>query len=86
VARVRQRYADGMTPDDALEHSIRDVGPPALFTAVILSAGFAIFGLSRFPDLRVFGLLATTTLLVAFVSDMMLSTTLVRVFSRWRRT
>jgi predicted RND superfamily exporter protein len=86
VARVRQRYADGMTPDDALEHAVRDVGPPALFTAVILSAGFAIFGLSRFPDLRVFGLLATTTLLVAFVSDMMLSTTLVRVFSRWRRT
>lgn len=83
MARVRQRHNSGETPDEIIEHSIRDVGPPALFTAVILSAGFAIFGLSRFPDLRVFGLLATNTLLVAFVSDMILSTTLVRVFHRW---
>jgi hypothetical protein len=87
VARVRQRITTtDETPDEAIEHSMRDVGPPALFTALILSLGFAIFGLSRFPDLRVFGLLATTTLLVAFVSDMLLSTTLVRMFFRWRRT
>jgi hypothetical protein len=86
MARVRQRHGSNQTPDEVLEHSIRDVGPPALFTAVILSAGFAIFGLSRFPDLRVFGLLATNTLLVAFVSDMILSTTLVRAFHRWGRT
>jgi uncharacterized protein len=87
VARLRQRVAEDptLTPEAAIEDCMRDVGPPALFTAVILSLGFAIFGLSRFPDLRVFGLLASNTLLVAFVSDMMLSTTLLRVFFRWRR-
>ena len=87
VARLRQRIAEDptLTPDAAIEDAIRDVGPPALFTAVILALGFAIFGLSRFPDLRVFGLLASNTLIVAFVSDMMLSTTLLRVFFRWRR-
>jgi uncharacterized protein len=85
VARVRQLRATGADIDNAVERSVRDVGPPAMFTAVILSLGFAIFGLSRFPDLRVFGLLATNTLLVAFVSDMILSTTLVRVvFGRSR--
>jgi predicted RND superfamily exporter protein len=88
VARLRQRIAEDptLTPDAAIDDAMRDVGPPALFTAVILALGFAIFGLSRFPDLRVFGLLASTTLVVAFVSDMMLSTTLLRVFFRWRRT
>lgn len=79
VARVQQHLKAGENIDEAIEHSVGDVGPPALFTAVILSLGFAIFGLSRFPDLRVFGLLATNTLLVAFVSDMILSTSLVRV-------
>ncbi len=88
VARLRQRIAEDptLTPDAAIGDAMRDVGPPALLTAVILALGFAIFGLSRFPDLRVFGLLASTTLIVAFVSDMMLSTTLLRVFFRWRRT
>lgn len=87
VARLRQQIAahPELSPDAAIEDAVRDVGPPALYTAVILSLGFAIFGLSRFPDLRVFGLLASTTLLVAFVSDMMLSTTLLRVFYRWRK-
>jgi len=87
VARLRQQLAahPELTPDAAIEDAVRDVGPPALYTAVILSLGFAIFGLSRFPDLRVFGLLASNTLLVAFVSDMMLSTTLLRVFYRWRK-
>lgn len=87
VARLRQQLAahPDLSPDAAIEDAMRDVGPPALFTAVILSLGFAIFGLSRFPDLRVFGLLASNTLLVAFVSDMMLSTTLLRVFFRWRK-
>jgi len=87
VARLRQQLAahPDLSPDAAIEDAMRDVGPPALFTAVILSLGFAIFGLSRFPDLRVFGLLASNTLLVAFVSDMMLSTTLLRVFYRWRK-
>ncbi len=88
VVRLRQRLAEdpSLSPDAAIELTMRDVGPPALFTAVILSLGFAIFTLSRFPDLRVFGLLASNTLLVAFVSDMMLSTTLLRVFFRWRRS
>jgi hypothetical protein len=52
---------------------------------VILSAGFVIFTLSRFPDLRVFGLLAMNTLLVGFVSDMVYTTTFARMFYRWRR-
>ena len=85
LARVQQRIASdpGATPDEICERSMREVGPPALFTAVILSAGFMIFTLSRFPDLRVFGVLAMNTLIVGFVSDMFYTTTFTRMFYRW---
>ena len=87
LARVQQRHAadPAASPDDVIEQSMREVGPPALFTAVILSAGFVIFTLSRFPDLRVFGVLAMNTLLVGFVSDMCYTTTFTRMFFRWRK-
>jgi predicted RND superfamily exporter protein len=61
------------------------VGPPAFFTAAILSAGFAVFMLSRFPDLRVFGLLSMTILLVGLVSDMVLTAVLLRLFFAWKK-
>ena len=84
VARVRQRLAEGETdPDLITEHAVRTVGPPALFTAVILSLGFASFMLSGFPGLRAFGMLAMITLLVGFCSDMIVTAILLRLFYAW---
>jgi predicted RND superfamily exporter protein len=81
AARTRQRLSEGETdPDAVIEHALRKVGPPALFTAVILSLGFSVFMLSRFPDLQVFGLLSMTVLLAGFVSDLCVTTVLLRVF------
>jgi predicted RND superfamily exporter protein len=84
-ARQLQNSDPSARPDAIIERSVRDVGPPALFTATILSLGFAIFSLSRFPDLRVFGWLAMNTLLIGFVSDMLFTPTLTRMFYRWTR-
>lgn len=84
AARVRQRLQEGETdPDAVIEHAVRKVGPAALYTAVILSAGFSVFILSRFPDLRVFGILSMTVLLVGFLSDIVITTVLLRVFYAW---
>ncbi|MGZ6142381.1 MAG: MMPL family transporter, partial [Myxococcales bacterium] len=84
AARVRQRLAEGETdPDAVIGHALRKVGPPALFTAVILSLGFSVFVLSRFPDLRVFGILSMTVLLAGFVSDIVVTTVLLRIFYDW---
>jgi hypothetical protein len=66
-----------------MEHTIREVGPPAILTAVILSLGFAVFTLSRFADLRVFGLLAMTVLLVGVCSDMIVTNSMLRLFFGW---
>ena len=84
AARVRQRLLEGETdPDAVVEHALRKVGPPALFTAVILSLGFSVFILSRFPDLRVFGIASMTILLAGFVSDIAITTVLLRAFYAW---
>ncbi len=81
AARARQRMAEGETdPDAIMEHSLRKVGPPALFTAVILSAGFSVFTLSRFPDLKTFGVLAVTVLITGFFSDMLVTSVMMRLF------
>ena len=84
AARVRQRLSEGETdPDAVIEHALRKVGPAALYTAVILSFGFSVFILSRFPDLRVFGILSMTVLLAGFVSDLCVTSVLLRVFYGW---
>jgi predicted RND superfamily exporter protein len=84
AARARQRLAEGETdPDVVLDHSLRKVGPPAFYTAAILSAGFGVFLLSRFPDLRTFGVLSVTVLMTGFFCDLIVTPVLMRVFYDW---
>ena len=59
------------------------VGPPSLYTAAILSLGFAVLGLSRFPGLKILGLLCMVTLLTGFIADATVTTTLLRRFYNW---
>jgi predicted RND superfamily exporter protein len=86
VARVRQLVADGeRDPDQVVSAAMRAIGPPSLFTAAILSVGFAVFMLSEFAGLRLLGLLSMVTLLSAFVSDMLFTPPLIRLGMDWRR-
>lgn len=86
AARSLQRLQEGARDfDEVVEHSLVKVGPPSLFTAVILSLGFAIFLLSRFPDLKVFGILSMTVLGVGFLSDLIVTPVLLRLFFDWER-
>jgi predicted RND superfamily exporter protein len=84
AARLRIAVAQGQTDRDlAIEETVRTVGPPSLYTAAILSLGFACFMLSGFPGLRAFGMLSLVTLVVAFFSDIIVSTALLRRFFGW---
>jgi uncharacterized protein len=86
AARIQQRIREGARdPDEVMDHAMRVVGPPSMFTAVILSLGFAIFMLGSTPDIRVFGLLSMTILLGGLVSDLVLTTTMMRLFFGWKR-
>jgi predicted RND superfamily exporter protein len=86
AARALQRAREGgATPDEIVEHVLRKVAPPSLFTAGILSLGFAIFFLSRFPDLKQFGVLTMTVLLVGVIADVLITPVLLRRWLPWTR-
>jgi hypothetical protein len=85
AARVRQRLREAAgTPDEVILHAMRAIGPPALFTAATLSAGFAVLLLSRFPGLQQLGLLSMITLLSGVVSDMTVTAVLMRAGLDWK--
>jgi predicted RND superfamily exporter protein len=86
VARILQQVRAGESnPDWIIGRSLAAVGPPSLYTAVILSLGFSAMGLSRFPGLQALGLLCTVTMLTGFISDAMLTTSLFWTFFDWKR-
>ncbi|HKO94804.1 MAG TPA: MMPL family transporter, partial [Polyangiaceae bacterium] len=83
-ARILQQVRRGASdPDGIIERALAAVGPPSLYTAVILSLGFSAMGFSHFPGLRVLGLLCLVTLLAGFVADAMITTTFFRLFFNW---
>ena len=86
TARVLQRVREGeRDPDQILLHAMRSIGPSSLYTAIVLSAGFAVFMLSSFSGLQALGLLSMVTLLSGFVSDMVVTTLIMRVGFGWKR-
>jgi predicted RND superfamily exporter protein len=86
AARTRQLAASAESdPDTVIGLAMRAVGPPALFTALALSAGFSVLLLSSFPGLQALGLLSMVTLIVGFFSDMIVTAALLRVGFDWRR-
>jgi predicted RND superfamily exporter protein len=81
VARLSQAARSEVSSlDAALHDTLLKVGPPSLYTAGILSAGFAVLGLSTFPGFQLLGCLCMLTLLTGFVSDMVFTSTLLKVF------
>jgi len=85
AARVRQLLKAGESdPDLVIGKAMRAVGPPALFTALALSAGFAVLLLSSFPGFRALGLLSMITLSFGFLSDMVVTAVLLRVGLPWK--
>jgi uncharacterized protein len=84
VARIMQQLRDGATDRDAIVgRALAAVGPPSLYTATILSLGFAVMAASRFPGLQVLGLLCLVTWMSGFVADATLTTSFFRVFFNW---
>jgi predicted RND superfamily exporter protein len=86
AARVLHNVRAGVAgdPDAIVATSMREIGPPALFTAGILSAGFSALMLSSFPGLQALGFLSMVTLLVAFASDMLVTAVLLRIGLDWK--
>jgi uncharacterized protein len=85
-ARVKQRVAEGeYDPDAVIGHALKAVGPASLFTALTLSAGFAVLMASEFSGLQILGLLTVLTLLIGFVADMVVTPALIRLGFDWKK-
>jgi len=85
VARVAQQVQSGETEIDlAISRALSSVGPASLYTAAILSLGFAVLGLSRFPGLQTLGLLSAVTLVFGFFADVTVTPALLKLLVRPR--
>ncbi|HYQ26850.1 MAG TPA: MMPL family transporter [Polyangiaceae bacterium] len=85
VARVAQQVKSGETEIDlAISRALSSVGPASLYTAAILSLGFAVLGLSRFPGLQTLGLLSAVTLVLGFFADVTVTPALLKLLVRPR--
>ena len=79
VARMLQQIREGQTdPDTLIEQALRTVGPPSLYTAVVLSLGFSVLLLSDFPGMRTFGILCSVTLSSGFIADAVVTSVIMR--------
>jgi len=69
----------------ALERAIHTVGRANYFNAFAVIAGFLVLLFSTFPPLRMFGLLSSITMFVAFLGAMLLLPSLVLVSYKFRQ-
>ena len=68
-------------PQTAVVAVVRSVGQPIVFTALALSAGFLVLCLSNFQPIRQFGYLASLTMAVGLVTELLITPGLVTVTS-----
>jgi hypothetical protein len=59
-----------------MRETLAEIGPPIVYTSLLIAAGLGIFMLSSIPCLFALGLTSATVVLLAAVSDMLLTNTL----------
>jgi len=82
-AGVRERLAGGMDHVQALRDTLEEVGPAIVFTSLLITGGLGIFMLSRVTWLVMMGLSSALVVLVAAVSDLLLTNALLGQWGHW---
>jgi len=78
----RRCRIEGQGNEEALSHTLQEIGRPIVLTSLVNCAGFAIFLLSEFLPIYHFGMLASIAMLAALVGDLLLLPNLLRVFDK----
>lgn len=79
---IRTLHRQGIPLDTAVAETLATTGRAALFTSIVLSAGFIGFTLSSMWNLVSFGLLTTLTIATALVSEIFLGPALLSIAER----
>ena len=72
VVAYLARRRSGLTPDQAAEQCVRQVGRPIVMTSIMLVVGFLVILASGFGTLREFGALTALTMGICLVTDLLL--------------
>ena len=86
LAKFRQElFANKFNVKDAVSNSIRETGSSMIYTSIILFFGFIIFAGSNFIGTRMLGILTSTTLLMAMITNLVLLPALLMTFDSGKR-
>jgi predicted RND superfamily exporter protein len=77
----RRYYEHGADVPEAVRQTLSTTGQALLFTSVVLASGFFIYMLSTMSNLLNFGLLTATTIILAFVADLMFAPALMALLA-----
>ena len=80
ISRFKSFYRKVGKYDDAIDLTIRHVGPPIAITSIVLFFGFIVLIVSTFKPIVFFGILAAITMVSAMVADLFVLPALIKVF------
>lgn len=76
--------ADKTSTSTAIRLALQKMTEPMIYTSFVLFTGFMIFSLSGFMGIKSMGILVSTSLLVAVITDLVLLSVLLQAFKRKR--
>lgn len=86
LAKYRQElFANNFSVPIAVSKSIRETGASMIYTSIILFFGFVIFGASEFGGTVALGVLTSTTLLIAMLTNLIVLPALLLRFDTGKR-
>ncbi len=87
LAKYRQElYHTNFDASKAVSISIRETGASMIYTSVILFSGFIMFATSDFDGTVMLGILTSTTLLIAMITNLVVLPALLLTFDAGKRT
>lgn len=83
--KFHRYYEESGDLELAVAETLRTTGSALLFTSLVLTAGFVIFGFSEMSNIRTFGLFAAFSAIVAFLADLLVAPALLSVVEGYRK-
>jgi len=84
IGDYRARRRAGLSAEDAIREVFASVGPPIVWSAVILTAGFAVLVVSAFLPLVWLGVFMAVTIVVSLLSDLLILPAILLLTDRGR--
>ena len=87
LAKYRQElFGNNFFVPIAISKSIRETGPSMMYTSIVLFFGFVIFAGSEFGGTVALGILASTTLIIAMFTNLIVLPALLLIFDSGKRS